>query len=372
MQVKFLDLKKNYESIKPQIDDAIADVLNNTSFISGPQVTNFENNFAKYIDVKHCIGCGNGTDALEIALKSLDIGPDDEVITQSNTFVSTVFAIVSTGATPILVEPEPHTFLIDISKIENKITAKTKAIIPVHLYGYPTDMDKINEIAIKYNLYVIEDAAQAHGALFHGQKVGRFGTIGCFSFYPGKNLGAIGDGGALVTNDDSLANKIRKFRNLGSEKKYHHEMYGRNSRLDSIQAAVLNVKLKYLDVWNKNRVRNAHLYNKYLEDTPIILPRLDKNAVYHLYVIRTSKRDRLKEFLEKNGIQTGIHYPIPITKLEAFEGLEETPTANYMANDILSLPMYPELTDEEIKYVSYKIKEFFNQQCEQIVLEMHH
>jgi dTDP-4-amino-4,6-dideoxygalactose transaminase len=299
-QIKFLDLhsyhKNNEEIIIKSLQQ---NVFDDTSFIHGKSVTNFEKKFAEYIGVKHCIGVGNGTDALEIALHALGIKDGDEVITQANTFISTVFAIKSVRATPVLVDCDEN-FMIDVGQIESKITSKTRCIIPVHMYGHTANMDIIMDIAKKHNLYVVEDCAQAHGALYAGKCVGSFGDIGCFSFYPGKNLGAYGDGGAIVTNSDELAIHVRKIGNIGSIIKYNHEIFGRNSRLDSIQAEILNVKLPDLNMRNNRRQYIAKLYDEQLKDVDgITLHSVSENCtpVYHLYVIRTSKRDELKKYL---------------------------------------------------------------------------
>lgn len=365
IQVKFLDLKAHHEPIQEEIFQRLKEnVFFDTSFVRGKSVTNFENNFAQYIGTNHCVGVGNGTDALEIALQALDIGPGDEVITQANTFISTVFAIKSVGAKPVLVDCDEN-FMIDASQIESKITSNTKCIIPVHLYGHPANMDKIMELAKKNSLYVVEDAAQAHGAKYKGKCVGSFGNIGCFSFYPGKNLGACGDGGALVTNDAVLCEKIRKISNLGSAVKYHHEITGRNSRLDSIQAEILDIKLKYLEFNNEKRRNNAKLYDEQLSKIPgIKLQKVanDCSSVYHLYVIRVENRDKFRECLKNNGIETGIHYPIPVHKTNVFldEFREETyPNTEKYAKEMISLPMYPELTLELISHVNDTIKKYF-------------
>ena len=364
-QIKFLDLHTYHESIEDKIIYSLKqNVFKDTSFIHGKSVTNFEDVFAEYIGVKHCIGVGNGTDALEIALDALGIGEDDEVITQANTFISTVFAIKSVRAKPVLVDCD-NNFMIDVEQIESKITLKTRCIIPVHMYGYSANMDIIMNIAKKYNLFVIEDCAQAHGAKFEDKCVGSFGDIGCFSFYPGKNLGAYGDGGAIVTNSDSLNNLVRKIANIGSSVKYNHEIYGRNSRLDSIQAEILNIKLKDLDARNKKRRYIASLYDEQLKDVEGIeinnIPE-KSTSVYHLYVIRCNKRDELKKYLQDNGIETGIHYPIPVHKSQAlYKELGELsfPLTEKYSNEILSLPMYPELDiSENIEFICSLIKQF--------------
>jgi dTDP-4-amino-4,6-dideoxygalactose transaminase len=362
-QIKFLDLhsyhKNNEEIIIKSLQQ---NVFDDTSFIHGKSVTNFEKKFAEYIGVKHCIGVGNGTDALEIALHALGIKDGDEVITQANTFISTVFAIKSVRATPVLVDCDEN-FMIDVGQIESKITSKTRCIIPVHMYGHTANMDIIMDIAKKHNLYVVEDCAQAHGALYAGKCVGSFGDIGCFSFYPGKNLGAYGDGGAIVTNSDELAIHVRKIGNIGSIIKYNHEIFGRNSRLDSIQAEILNVKLPDLNMRNNRRQYIAKLYDEQLKDVDgITLHSVSENCtpVYHLYVIRTSKRDELKKYLQANGVECGIHYPIPVHKSQALSDLNELtfPLTEKYSNEILSLPMYSELDPDDVSYISCLIKLF--------------
>jgi len=366
MKIKFLDLNKNYKNIKEEITNKINTLLENTDFIKGEDVSKFENNFAKYIGSKYCIGVANGTDALEIAIKSLNLPPNSEIITQANTFISTCFSITNNNHKLVLVDCNEDNYMINVDKIEKKITKNTKAIIPVHLYGYTAAMDKIINIAKKYNLYIIEDCAQAHGASYMDRKVGTFGDIGCFSFYPGKNLGAYGDAGCIITNNENLYKNIKLIHNLGSEKKYYHIRDGRNSRLDTLQAAVLNIKLEYLDIWNTNRTICAELYDKYLHDViEIELPNKVQmcKPVYHLYVIKTKTRDKLREFLAENNIETGIHYPICIPYTEVYSNIinnkEEYINSKVNSEQMLSLPMYPELTELEIKYVCNHIKKFY-------------
>ena len=356
MKVAFVNLKSQYASIKEEIDKAILNVIQDSAFIGGKYLKSFEKNFANYIGVKYCIGVGNGTDALFIALKTLGIGKNDEVITAANTFIATAEAITLTGAKVVFVDCTENTYNIDTQKIEKAITDKTKAIIPVHLYGQPADMDTILEIAKKHNLFVIEDAAQAHGAKYKGRNVGTFGDCACFSFYPGKNLGAYGDAGAVVTNNDLLASKIRMFANHGRKEKYNHEFEGINSRLDGLQAAILNVKLKYLDLWNDRRRAIAKIYDEELKDIviiPSVLP--DIRHVYHLYVIRVKNRNKLRELLAEKGISTGIHYPIPLPFLKAYSYLghkpADFPVAYSIKDELLSLPIYGDMTDEQVEYV---------------------
>ena len=377
MNIPLVDLKVQYESIKPEIDAAIAKVISKTAFVGGEFVESFEKAFADFCNVKHCIGVGNGTDALFIALKTLGIGPGDEVIVPANSFIATSEAVTMAGAKVAFVDIDPKTYNIDPNKLEDCLKSRyalcstpsanrPKAIIPVHLYGQPADMDSILEIAKKYDLKVVEDAAQAHGALYKGRKVGSIGDLGCFSFYPGKNLGAYGDGGAIVTNNDDIAVKARMFANHGRIDKYDHKIEGMNSRLDGMQAAILNVKLKQLPKWTDKRRKNAYLYNRYLNDTQLITPyEMDGiKAVYHLYVVRAKDglREKLQDHLKSNGISTGIHYPIALPKLKAYNYLNhdenDFPEATQASHEILSLPMYPELTESQIHYIIQTIKSF--------------
>lgn len=362
MKVPFLDLKTQYKTIKDELDEELNWVLDNTSFILGEKVSNFETNFASYCDKKHAIALNSGTSALHLALISMGIKPGDEVITVPNTFIATVSPIAYIGAKPVFVDVEPKTFNMDVNKIKDAITSKTKAIIPVHLYGQPADMEIIREIAEKHDLKIIEDACQAHGAEYKGKKV-PVTNIGCFSFYPGKNLGAYGEGGAVVTDDAEAAEKIRMLRDHGQPKKYYHKYIGYNYRMDGFQGAVLNVKLKYLDQWINGRRKAAKLYNELLNkivDTP-------KEAsyskhVYHLYVIRLKEREQMMAHLNSKDIATGLHYPIPLHLQEAYlsMGLKKGafPVTEAAANEILSLPMYPEISEEQINYVCSSIKEF--------------
>ena len=363
MNIPFVNLKIQYANIKDEIDQAITNVISKTAFIGGPFTKTFETNFAEFCNVKHCVGVGNGTDALFIALKALGIGKGDEVITAANSFIATSEAITMTGAKVVFVDINPQAYNIDVGKIEEKITDKTKAIIPVHLFGQPADMDSILDIAKKYNLKIVEDAAQAHGSVYKGRQIGSIGDMACFSFYPGKNLGAYGDAGAIVTNDEDLAIKARIIANHGRVEKYNHEIEGVNSRLDGIQAAILDVKLRHLPEWTENRRKNAYLYNKHLKDTDIITPVEidDVKAVYHLYVIRVKKelRQKLQDHLKSKGIATGIHYPITLPNLKAYKYLnhreDDFPEATKASREILSLPMFPELTESQIEYISKEI-----------------
>lgn len=402
MQVPFVDLGVQYENIKGELETEFQRVFEKTAFIMGPVLSEFEENFAQYCGVKHAIGVANGTDALTLALKALDIGagdpargiremktfhgvkniPQAKVITAANTFIATVEAIVHAGATPVLVDVDPKTYNMNTQELkrllahDSRLRTDAKAIIPVHLYGQPVDMDPILETAKEYELTVIEDAAQAHGAEYNGKKVGSFGKIACFSFYPAKNLGAYGDGGMVVTDDDEIAQTVRKLRDHGSSQKYQHDLVGYDSRLDSLQAAVLLTKLKYLDQWNEQRRRNAQLYDELLSKVDGVIPPgrgvLDKAApVYHLYVIylEQGKRDELRRYLQEKDISTGIHYPIPVHLTKAFEYLGykegDFPVTEDRAKKILSLPMYPELTREQIDYVVAQIKDFLSQPSRQ-------
>ena len=367
MKVKFLDLRKQYLSIKDEIDIAIQNVLLDAAFISGPYVEIFEENFAKRHNAKYCVAVNSGTSALHAALMALEIAIDDEVIVPANTFFATPLSVTLTGATPVFVDCGPDYYNINPDKIELAVTDKTKAIIAVHLYGQPSQINKIKDIVDKNNLILIEDCAQAHIAEYHKKSVGNFGICGCFSFYCGKNLGAYGEGGAIITNDEALYRKLKMIRNLGMTEKYHHEIIGHNYRMAGMQGAILNVKLKHLDEWTEIRRRNADLYRKYLSDCKeIILPAEMPEAkhVYHLFVIRTQKRDELMQFLKDNQIYTGMHYPIPCHLQNAYKNLGykkgDFPISEQYANEILSLPMSEQLKEEEIKYVSEKIKEFFS------------
>ena len=364
MNIPFVDLKRQYRSISKEIDIAIHDVLQNGWYILGDNVAAFEEEFAQYCNAKYAIGVASGTDALTLSIGALEIGEGDEIITVPNTFIATIDAIYRNGAKPVFVDINPETYNIDVNKIEEKITDKTKAIMPVHLCGQPADMDIIVKIAKKYNLKIIEDGCQAHGAEYNGTKVGALGDVGCFSFYPGKNLGAYGDGGIVVTDNFEIAEKIRILRNYGQKIKYHHDLVGYNSRLDEIQAAVLRVKLKYLDEWNELRRLHSEEYAELLDGiSGIALPLSEENVkhVYHLYVIQCENRDQIQEKLLSKGISTGIHYPVPIHLQKAYTELGyckgDYPITEEYAQKILSLPMFPELTHDEIRYISNQIKE---------------
>jgi dTDP-4-amino-4,6-dideoxygalactose transaminase len=366
MKVPFLDLKVQYESIKDEIDDAIQQVLDSCAFAGGPFVQKFEKNFAEFCECNHCVGVGSGTEALWLPLLALNIGPGDEVITVPNTFIATAEAISFTGATPVFIDVEEDTFNMDPNLLEDLITPRTKAIIPVHLFGQMADMDPIMEIARNYGLFVIEDACQAHGAQYKGKPAGSIGDAGSFSFYPGKNLCAYGEAGAITTNNSELAEKMTMFRDHGQSKKYHHKMIGWNARMDGFQGAILDVKLKYLPLWNEARRKNAFIYNDLLSGHDgLVLPHEKDYAkhMYHVYVIRSQNRDTLLKFLAEREIHCGIHYPVPIHLQEAYlnSGLKnnDLKVSERVASEILSLPMYPELTNDQQNKVKNKIQEFF-------------
>jgi dTDP-4-amino-4,6-dideoxygalactose transaminase len=367
MKVNFVDLKAQYQSIKPEIDSAIQDVISNTAFILGKAVADFEEKFAGYCGTKYCLGINSGTSALIMALKALDIGEGDEVITTPNTFIATAEAISYAGAKPVFVDIEEESYNLDPKKLKKAITGKTKAVIPVHLYGQPADMDPILEIAKKSGIAVIEDACQAHGAEYKGKRTGSLARVGCFSFYPGKNLGAYGEGGGITTDDEEIAQKVKMLRDHGSPKKFYHQYVGNNCRLEGIQGAVLKVKLKYLDQWNQARRKNAGLYRKYLAGTQVKLPQEMPYAkhVYHVFCIRVKNREKLIEFLSQKEIFTNIHYPIPIHLQKAYDFLGykkgDFPVTEGCMDEILSLPMFAELTEEQIKYTADCIKEFYGQ-----------
>jgi len=359
--IPFLDLKREYAKIREEIQNAIQRVLEKQRFIFGEELERFEREFSSYITAKYGIGVDSGSDALYIAVKGLGIGKGDEVITVSHTFISTANAITRNGAKPIFVDIDPETYTIDVAQIEKKITERTRAIIPVHLYGHPSDMDPIVDIAKEHNLFVVEDACQSHGAEYKRKKVGSIGYLGCFSFYPSKNLGAYGDAGIIVTNNEEFAGRFRMMRNHGQCRKNYHEFIGLNSKFDEIQAAILRVKLKHLDEWNEKRRRIAMLYDEFLKSSGAITPTQREYAkhVYHLYVIRCKNRDKLKEHLEKNGIQSRVHYPIPIHKQKAYLDLglqSNLAVTEKICNEILSLPMHPWMESNEVSKISTAIK----------------
>ena len=355
MKIPFLDLNLLHESIRGSLDQAYHRVMDSGNFIMGSELEAFESEFSKYCETKYCVGVGNGLEAIHLLLKAYDVGAGDEVIVPSNTFIATWLAVSETGAIPVPVEPDVATHNIDPSLIKNSITKRTRAIIPVHLYGQPADMDTININAREHNLIVIEDAAQAQGALYKGRKVGSLGHAAATSFYPGKNLGAIGDGGAILTNDDTIATKVRMLRNYGSVIKYNHHIVGYNSRLDEMQAAFLREKLKVLDEWNNCRREVAMKYSSFLSDLDISLPFVPEYAdpVWHLYVIRSNHRNKLRAQLEKNGVVTVVHYPTPPHKQDCYSAFRslKLPIAEKLADEVLSLPISPVLTTLQIEHV---------------------
>jgi dTDP-4-amino-4,6-dideoxygalactose transaminase len=361
-EIPLVDLKAQYLSIKVEIDTAIQKVLDSTQFINGQEVKKFEEAFADYCDAKYAIGISSGTDALHLAFLALGVVPGDEVITVAHTFTASAEAIVHCGAVPVFVDIDPRTYTIDPARIEQAITAKTKVILPVHLYGQTADMDPINAIARKYGLHVVEDAAQAHGAKYKGQKTGNLGEIACFSFYPGKNLGAYGDAGAVVTNNEALAEHLRMLRDHGRQSKYEHEFVGYGNRLDTLQAAILLAKLPYLKEWTLKRRYLAQIYNEMLESSEVLPPfeAPEREHVYHLYVIRSSKRDELLACLKNNKIGAGIHYPVPLhlqkAYLEGNQGLS-LPETERAAKEVLSLPLYPEMSVGAVEEVVRLVKQ---------------
>jgi dTDP-4-amino-4,6-dideoxygalactose transaminase len=361
--IPFLDLKAQYKSIKPEIDSAVLRVLDSTQFVLGEHVAAFEREFASYSGARHGIAVNSGTSALHLALLAAGVGPGDEVITVPFTFVATVSAICYTGATPVFVDIEPRSFNMDPAELEKKITPRTKVILPVHLYGQMADMSAILDVANRHGIPVIEDACQAHGAEFNGQRAGSLGLSGCFSFYPGKNLGAYGEGGIVVTSDDAQAKKIRMLRDWGQEKRYHHVLKGFNYRMEGIQGAILGVKLRYLEAWTEARRARAREYDALLADAPGInapeqLP--GRRHVYHIYAVRSADRDGLQQILQAEGIQTGLHYPIPVHLQEAHADLGhkvgDFPQSEAAASEVLSLPMFPEMTSAQVEEVAAAVR----------------
>lgn len=364
MKVNFVDLKAQYLTIKKEIDEAILQVIDHSAFSSGPFVKSFERNFADAHQARYCLGVNSGTSALHIALWASGVEKGDEVIVPANTFFATAEAVSLCSANPVFVDCEPDSYNIDPQRIKEAITSKTRAIIAVHLYGQPAQMDEIKTIAYDNNILLVEDCAQAHLAEYKGEKVGTCGDLGCFSFYPGKNLGAYGEAGAVVTNNKDIYEKMCALRDHGSFKKYYHDFVGHNYRMDGIQAAVLDVKLRYLSEWTTVRRNNADIYRHYLKNIKeIILPHERSYArhVYHLFVLRVLERDRLIEHLEKNNIFTGIHYPVPCHLQRAYidTSINQCPLSEKYAKEILSLPMNADLTENEIQYVCQKIGDFY-------------
>ncbi len=368
MKVPFVDLNAQHNEISSEIDNTFKRVIASSAFIDGEEVTRFEQEFADYIKIDHCVSVNSGTDALILGIRALNFDLSDEIIVPANTFIATALGISENGLKPVFVDCDNTDYGIDLIDLKRKITSRTRAIIAVHLYGQPDKLDEINSIIKKSgkNIHLIEDAAQAHGALYKNKPVGSFGTFAIFSFYPAKNLGALGDGGAIVTNNKKLATQFRLLREYGQIKKYYHLQSGRNSRLDSIQAAMLRVKLKHLDDWNKDRQQHAAQYNQKLSSlTPVVLPSDYKmrKSIYHLYVIKAPNRDKLMKYLLKKNITTLIHYPIPLHLQKAYSHLGykrgDFPNAEKISRLILSLPMYPQLSQEQIDYTASSIKEFY-------------
>lgn len=364
--IPILDLTRQYKQIKNEVESAVLNVLSSGNYILGKTVEDFETSCADYLGVRHAIGVNSGTDALQLGLMAYDIGHGDEVITTCFSFYATAEIISTLGAKPVFVDINPKTFNIDVNKIEEAITDKTKAIIPVHLYGQSADMDEVMKIAQKHNLAVIEDCAQSFGAKYHGKYTGSIGDVGAFSFFPTKNLGAAGDGGLVTTNNDKIAEKIKILRVHGSKVKYFHDYIGINSRLDAIQAAILKVKLKYIDQWNKARMEIAKKYSEKFKGTNVTAPYIDegRDHIFHQYTVRVSDRDKLHDFLKTKGVSTFIYYPLSIHLQPVYKYLAYTqdsfPTALDAQQEVLSLPVFPELTDDEINYVAESIREFYN------------
>ena len=364
MKVPFVDLQTQFAALRDEVMPAMEHVLSRAAFILGDEVAAFEKDFAAFTGTRECVGVATGCDALLWALKACGIGSGDEVITVANSYIATALAITASGATPVLVDCLEDSYEIDPGAVRRAITVRTKAIIPVHLYGQAADMDPILALAREHGLRVIEDAAQAHGATYKGRPCGSLGDVGCFSFYPGKNLGAYGDGGAITTNDPQVAHQVRMLRNYGQSKKYYHDVAGWNSRLDTVQAAVLQVKLKRLHGWNDARRRHADAYGKGLAGLPLVLPKEmpGNRHIYHLFVVRVKGRDALLDALAKKGVYCGIHYPVPIHLQEAYKDLRlgrgSFPVTERVATELLSLPMFPELTAEQVDYTCRCMREF--------------
>jgi dTDP-4-amino-4,6-dideoxygalactose transaminase len=363
--VPYLDLPAQLRGIRKEIDTAIARTIDQCSFCLGPDVAQFEKDFARFCNARHCVGFNSGTSALHVALLLLNIGAGDEVITTPFTFVATSWAISYVGAKPVYVDVEDATFNLDPALVERAITPRTKAILPVHLYGHPAHLDPLLALARKHNLPLVEDAAQAHGATYSGKGIGTFGAMSCFSFYPGKNLGACGEGGALVTNDGAFAARARSLREHGSTRRYYHDEVGYNYRMEGLQGAILGVKLKHLEGWTKERRRVAHRYHELLADTPLQLPHEASYAqsAWHLYVVRHPRRDELKKQLEANHVGCALHYPLPLHLQKCYAGLGynegDFPVAEKAARQCLSLPIFPEMTEAQIQRVAEVIKDFF-------------
>lgn len=365
MEIDFVDLKAQYHAIGPEVDAAIQRVVAGADFILGKDVELFEQEFAAFCEVNHAIGVDSGMSALELALRAYGVGEGDEVITVSHTFSATAFAISQTGAQPVFIDVDPRSYNMQPDLIEAAITSRTTAILPVHLYGQPCDIDEIARIAQKHHLLLIEDACQAHGASYRNRRVGSWGDAACFSFYPGKNLGAYGDGGMIVTGDAKIADRLRIMRNCGQQEKYRHVLVGFNHRLDNLQAAILRVKLPHLETWNDERRNAARTYNELLKDAAgVVTPHEDEERahVYHLYVIQHPQRDALLAHLKDKGVRAGLHYPIPVHLQPCYEGCSVSPNSlsvtESLASRVISLPMYPELTRSQIEFVCDRVREF--------------
>ena len=369
MTIPLVDLKTQHLALQDEIDDAIGRVIADSAFILGEEVASFEREFAHFCQAKYAIGVSSGTSALHLALIACGVSPGDEVITTPFTFIATAEAISHIGAKPVFVDIEPDSYTIDPTKIEAAITSRTKAILPVHLYGQSAEVEPILEIAGQHGLKVVEDAAQAHGAEYRGKRVGTLGNVTCFSFYPGKNLGALGDGGAIVTNDEEIAETVGLLRNHGRQEKYTHLLVGYNYRLDAIQAAILRVKLKWLEDWNHKRRQHADSYRNLLGSFELVLPYQKEHClpVFYVFVVRCKRRDALAQWLKKQGIETGIHYPLPLHLQPAYQHLNyqkgDFPIAEQVADEVLSLPMFPELTESQIEEVVAAIRSFRLQQA---------
>jgi dTDP-4-amino-4,6-dideoxygalactose transaminase len=363
MRIPLVELAGQYRMLRDEILPAMDGVMSEAQFILGEDVTRFEEEFAAYCGAKYCVGVASGLDALQLALRAVGVGPGDEVITAANTFIASALAVTHTGATPVLADVREDDFNLDPEAVERAITPRTKAILPVHLYGQPARMDEIRDVARRHGLKVVEDACQAHGARYGAARAGAMGDAGCFSFYPGKNLGGYGDGGAVVTDDPKVAERLRLDRNYGSRIKYVHDSAGFNSRLDTLQAAVLRIKLRRLDGWNARRRALAALYRELLADADVLLPAEMRGVehVYHLFVIRHPERDRLLADLHARGIGAGVHYPIPIHEQAPYAGIrtvpDDAPVSTMLARQILSLPLYPEMTEAQVAEVADAVRE---------------
>ncbi|HUK62689.1 MAG TPA: DegT/DnrJ/EryC1/StrS family aminotransferase [Dongiaceae bacterium] len=364
MTVPLLDLKPQYADLKSEIDEAVHRVLDSTRFIGGPEVSGLEDEVARYCQSKHAIACASGTDALILALRALGVGPGDEVVTTGYSFFASAGTVVNVGAIPVFVDIDPRTYNIDAHRLEAAITSRTKAVVAVHLYGQCCDLTAVKAVCDKHRLYLIEDAAQAIGAEWEGRRAGSVGDVGCFSFFPSKNLGGAGDGGMLTAQDDALAERLRLLREHGAKPKYHHSIVGTNSRLDALQAAILRVKLRHLDRWSEARARNAALYDQLLEGSPVGRPFRDTRArhIYNQYVIRTPERDAMRQHLSERGVGTEIYYPVPLHLQQCFATLGyktgDLPQSEAAAHETLALPIFPELTEEQIRHVAATILEF--------------